>query len=581
MPVKGTIDPFRYLASSIVDYDNDEVWEHKPVDFQEYTESKQFCNLKWNGRTGCRPKIMEIGWNVVQENVREAILLLGEGSGKDFLAALLHSYGIYKCLCMYNPQDYYGLSPGSNIYFINIARNECQAKNVFFTEFSQTMILKNAWMHGRHSPISSQRINFEKGVVALSANSQGYAWLGYHTLQAVFDEMAFYIESQEKKTMEDTSRTKECWEAAYGSCITRFPKHHKMIGITTPNQEDDFTMKKFYELKGRMLKENPDAYVAQGASWDINPNTPIKLFEERLKRDHRRTMRDYGAEPMGVMESFWADPKYLQDHVCDTCKGCPIYQKRLELDDPYACFNYEDCKVNGYEGNGNWRSWFIGDPDIDYYMHVDLAKNKDRIGFSIAHVIGTKEFEITQIDKDELGIYGDDDGADEKEVRTVERPLIKVDAVGFVDTRADQNGRLLKNGEFYYDNFLKFIVYKLKSIHVNLALITFDQYQSVHAMQNIEDEGIECDLLSLDRVPGKGNPNPPDSVKIAITEGRVEYPFNMVLCAEARNLKVINGTKVDHAYKESKDVWDGFAGAIWNAESNTSTGIEFGTINIG
>lgn len=129
------IDPFKYLASSIVDYDNDEVWEHKPVGFQEYAESKQFCNLKWNGRRGIRPKIMEIGLKVTEDHVREAILLLGKGSGKDFLAALLHSYGIYKCLCMYNPQAYYGLSPGSNIYFINVARNEYQAKNVFLLNF--------------------------------------------------------------------------------------------------------------------------------------------------------------------------------------------------------------------------------------------------------------------------------------------------------------------------------------------------------------------------------------------------------------------------------------------------------------
>lgn len=281
-----------------------------------------------------------------------------------------------------------------------------------------------------------------------------------------------------------------------------------MIGITTPNQDDDFTMKKFYELKGRMLKEKPDSYVHQAASWDINPNTPIEVFEERLKRDRRRTMRDYGAVPMGVMESFWADPNYLGENVCDTCKKCPIYQNALELDDPYACFNYEDCKANGYKGNGYWRDWFRGDPNIDYYMHVDLAKNKDRIGFSISHVMGFKEVELTRIDKDEMGIYEDDH---EETTTVVERPIIKVDAVGFVDTRPDQNKRMLKKGEFYYDNFLKFIIYKLKSLDINLALVTFDQFQSVHAMQNIEDNGIDCELLSLDRVPGGDKAYPPRS----------------------------------------------------------------------
>ena len=658
-------------------------------------------------------------------------------SGKDFLAALLHAYGIYKCLCMYNPQEYYELSPGSNIYFINIARNEYQAKNVFFTEFTQTMILRNAWMHGKHAPIASQRVNFIKGVVALSANSQAYSWLGYHTIQAVFDEMAFFIETQ-NKTEENTSKAKECWTAAEGSCMTRFAGAYKLIGITTPNSDDDFTMKKFYELKGRMQKEKPDAYCVQAASWDINPKTPKSLFADKLKYDRRRTMRDYGAVPVGIIESFWADPFFLQKHVTDVCKQCPIYQKRLLLDDRYACFNYKDCKANGYAGNGKYRDWFIGDPDIDYYMHVDLAKNKDRIGFTIAHVTGTKTMEITKLDKIDKagGLYTDEMDA---ETEYEERPIMKVDAVGFIDTDLEENGRLLKQGEFYYDNFLKYIVYQLESRHIHLALVTFDQYQclasglvqttcgiidiseikmgdriltqygykkvlktfeyenapllrittksgteiectpnhrlstlihknswslqnreyewteakdievgdylhrfeqtenidkkyikantnilkqhlhpkgrnlndrvvsievidndivydleveevheyivngvvshnSHHAKQSVEDNGIDTNLLSLDRVPAGDAPYPPDTVKLAITEGRVDYPYNMVLCSEAKNLKVINGKKVDHAMKESKDVWDSFAGAIWNAETNTTTGMEVGFI---
>ena len=47
----------------------------------------------------------------------------------------------------------------------------------------------------------------------------------------------------------------------------------------------------------------------------------------------------------------------------------------------------------------------------------------------------------------------------------------------FVDTNTDENSNLLKNGEFHYDNFLKLIVFPLRGRHINLALITFDQYQ--------------------------------------------------------------------------------------------------------
>ena len=103
-------------------------------------------------------------------------------------------------------------------------------------------------------------------------------------------------------------------------------------------------------------------------------------------------------------------------------------------------------------------------------------------------------------------------------------------------------------------------------------------HNSHMAKQSVEDSGIDCDLLSVDRV---ADPYPPDSVKIALTEGRVDYPYNQVACTEAKNLKVINGHKVDHAYKESKDVWDSLVGSVWNAEVNTSTGMEVGLIEIG
>jgi hypothetical protein len=41
-----------------------------------------------------------------------------------------------------------------------------------------------------------------------------------------------------------------------------------------------------------------------------------------------------------------------------------------------------------------------------------------------------------------------------------------------------------------------------------------------------------------------------------------------LLCREAKFLKYINGKKIDHAKGESKDLWDGFAGVIYNCEIN-------------
>ena len=71
-------DPFNYLAQGIALEDADQ-WEEEPVGVEEFIESKRFLNLKWDGKRGCRPKIMAIAKKLADPEIREAILLLGKG----------------------------------------------------------------------------------------------------------------------------------------------------------------------------------------------------------------------------------------------------------------------------------------------------------------------------------------------------------------------------------------------------------------------------------------------------------------------------------------------------------------------
>jgi len=553
-------DPLKFLAENLSDGtdEQDFALSEPIVPIEEFIESKKFLNQKWNGRRGCRPKIVEILKKVADDGIREAILLLGKGSGKDYGASILHLYGIYKCLCMVNPQAYYGLSSGSSIYFVNTARNEKQAKLVFFTEF-KGMLLNCPWFHGKHAPPGTQAVVFDKGITALSANSQAFAWLGYNTIQWVGDEIAFFLENDSDETSE--SRAEECWQAAYGSCQTRFTHHYKMIGITTPRAEDDFVMDKFHELE-----ERDDGYSVQAATWDINPNLTIKDFHHALTRDYRRAMRDFGAKPMGVIEGFWSDPEFIEDNVKEICRQCPIYTERQGKSDLYRCFDYDACRGNAYAGNGEWREWFkeIVDHEAEYFMHFDLSKNKDRIGFSLGHSVGSINVQIDPWALDERARKEriDISELDESE-KYEDRPLILIDAIGWVSNDPERHGALLKNREFHYDSILKRLIYQLKDFGCNVVKVTVDQYQSHHFKQSLEDRGYETELISLDRTD-----EIPAQSKSTLVENRVEYCYDKLLTLEAKNLKYLNGKKVDHAQKKSKDVWDGFAGTIYDVEVN-------------
>jgi len=566
-------NPFGFMADGLGEIEamgdemsDADIWEEMPVGIREFIESPRFLNQKWNGRTGCRPYIMEVAENLARDDVREAMLLLGKGSGKDYISSIFHLYGIYKALCMKIPQQYYGLSKGSAIYFVNCARNEQQAKKVFFKEFLGH--LDNCpWFHGKYEEPGAMSVRFDKNIEALSANSQAFGWLGYNTIQWVGDELAFFIRKNEADDDEGTdSVAAECWESAYGSCQTRFREHYKMIGITTPRFDDDFVMQKYDELEGR-----DDGYVCQAATWEVNPNHTIEDYRAALTRNYRRTMRDFGAQPMGVIESFWSDPEYVEENVRSECRECPIYQNRTVSTDVYACWDYADCKVQAYCGNGKWREWLHAKDGVQYFMHFDLSSKKDRLGFALGGIVDHVTIQLDTFElMDEAARRSVSAEDIDSEDRFAERPIIEMVAVGWINPKSKRDDLLTRNGEIYYDGVLRYIVQYLLDRGFDISIISADQFQSHHFRQRCEDLGAEAELLSTDR-----NDSVPVAAKSAIAEGRVVYPYSRILARETKHLKYIKGNKVDHAKHESKDVWDAVASTISQCETHDDGGGSF------
>ena len=500
-------------------------------------------------------------------------VLIGN-SGKDFLSSIMHLYGIYRSLCMHSPQSYYGLAPNSPIYYVNVARNENQAKNVFFKEFVGHL-MNCPWFASKYRDPGTMQVTFDKNVVALSGNSQAFAWLGYNVVQWVGDELAFFLENQsDANTEEDTgnlSRAEECWEAAYGSCQTRFPDHYKMIGITTPRFDDDFVMKKFAELKRRMI-EKGDAYAVKAATWEVHPRLKKEDFASAFQKNFRRTMRDFGAEPMGVIDTFWGDPDFIDNNPCENCKECPIYQNKTVTDyDLYECYDHPGCTANGYCGNGEFRDWFKPDSTADYYAHVDLSTKKDRTSITIGHASGSIKVEIDPYKKIEQAQEEAGVGIGRRGKHSVveitdedlyeERPIITLDAIIVISPASNRDNRLVRNNEIYYEGILKYIFKNLLGKGFNLVKVTFDQFQSHMLRQSLEDLGIEVDLLSLDRTD-----EVPVQAKNAFVEGRVIYCWNRIFAKEARHLQY-RGKKVDHPTGKGKDIIDSAFGAVFNVET--------------
>ena len=266
------IDPYSLLADELAIQSDDIMWVAKPVDIVEFVESPEYMNQMWHNGRGCRSKIMEILIEISKPNIREAIILLGKGSGKTYLSSLFHIYGIYRLMCMYKPQIALGMSAHSPIYFINIARNERQAIRVFFSEF-KGLLMGSPWFAERYIAQTSV-CEFPKNISAMSGNSHSRGWLGFHTLQWVGDELAHFLEDDANDS--STSTAEDAWDAAFGSCKTRFEHNYKMVGITTPRYDDDFVMKKSHELA-----ERDDGYTPASLSWECNDHERCRWLKNR------------------------------------------------------------------------------------------------------------------------------------------------------------------------------------------------------------------------------------------------------------------------------------------------------------
>ena len=107
---------------------------------------------------------------------------------------------------------------------------------------------------------------------------------------------------------------------------------------------------------------------------------------------------------------------------------------------------------------------------------------------------------------------------------------------------------------------LRFIKW-LRDQGFNIAGISRDQYQSEYLGQLLEEQGFSVTKLSLDRTPDGYV-----ALRSVLLEQRIDMLDHQLLQDELVHLqRDANTGRIDHTIGQSKDVSDGFAGAVWNA----------------
>lgn len=514
-------------------------WRRPRVSVDTFLDSPYYLGV---GAT-IYPEVRNICREIVQGKYSEGVVVGGIGGGKTTLSEILACYFAHNLLSLRNAHDNYGLTRDKSIAIMNMGISATQAQEVTFAGI-RSMIARSPFFQEYHPDALASVIRFKNEQIFLMAgNSRSTTPLGYNIFYAILDEAAFYLDTDNRSVAE------EIYTALQRRIVSRFGKDGLILMISSPRYVGDFIMKKFDEGKtlpgivytkqlptwkmkkhggsastfffnnrlGAVMdqQETPATIQAQGLTtnslndvfdsskdaWEI----PTEYFKS-FKQNPEQAKRDFGAVPSLTLEAFFPNTINVI--------------KAFKADRP-----------NPVVANGSYA--LLGKPaKSSYYIHIDLALNKkggDYGGLAMAHLEGT---EVDQASKER-------------------RKKICVDLV----ERLEADPIL---GEVDFEK-VRQKIYLLKDMGFNIALVTFDQFQSADSVQTLRRKGIKTELLSVDR-----SIEPYNTLKELFNEERISIHQQALCQQELCSLEIIKGTKVDHPVNGSKDLADALCGAVYN-----------------
>jgi len=235
------------LARRIYNEEEGSEYESEFIDMKTFITSPNYMDLERD----ISKANLQLLCHIDEPEVREAWLVLGKGSGKSFNSSIYQCRGIWQTAMLKDPQRYSGLAVGTYIYFLNMATNQVQARDVVFADFMSKLIHSKCFYEVKSAldlglidehrvPYyvdTKDRVLFPKNIVGVCGHSKSEAWLGYNTKQGILDEADWFVDNTNK------SKANEVYNSLLGSCRTRFPDHYKIIVITSPKSTESFAMR--------------------------------------------------------------------------------------------------------------------------------------------------------------------------------------------------------------------------------------------------------------------------------------------------------------------------------------------------
>lgn len=466
----------------------------------------------------------------------EVIMKLGKGSGKDHSSAVGVAYVVYKLLCLNDPSAYFGKPTGDAIDIINIAINAEQAKNVFFNNLLGK-IKRAPWFNGKYED-KVNTIRFDKNVTVYSGHSERESHEGLNLLMAILDEISGFAMFSASQSNEQAKTADNIYDAFKGTVVSRFAAYGKVVLLSFPRYKDDYISKAY----DRVIAEKE--VVIRTHRFVLDPELPEdhpgNSFEIAWEEDH--IIRYTRPKVFALCRPTWdVNPIVHIDELAEA-----FYTNMSDALMRYCCmpgvsndtfFQSEEkirlclSRYNPVDNKRQWDSRFKPNPNVTYYLHVDLAQVHDKCAVAICHV--DKWVNVHNFSK-----------------YSKLSPFVVCDAVAYWEPQKEKKPVELSE--------VKDFIVALRSMGFKIGMVTFDRWQSLDIMNQLKALGIPSDRLSVAKQHY-------DDLTSLFYEERLLGPNDDALIDELLKLRLLPNGKVDHPGKSSKDISDALAGACYNA----------------
>lgn len=467
----------------------------------------------------------------------------GKGAGKDHICRIISLRIAYLLLCLRSPTDYYTLPEQDTIHLLNVAASSTQANRAFFQPLRQALKRENNWFaRNGYAQVQQGEVQYAKGVMAISGHSDAETQEGLNLLLGVADEIDAFKSQSELDSARGGGRPREATTTAEGilkmirsSARTRFSDTFKNVRISWPRYKGSMIQQLIAQGELSLQEKgqrSPHFISGPYSTWAVNPRVP----------DRRAFEEDYRDDPIGAAARYECKPQRAVN---------PYFANQLAVEAAQTTVARQPLIVNYKRGPSAWEPDFDIGADLRpirgaiYAMHADLAKNGDRAGIAMAHVVRQVEVPTTIT------------AEDGREVQTFMMiPHVKVDFV--IAFEADLGLDPPREIQIRWARQL-FVI--LRNRQFNIRSFSFDHYQSLDSMQILEAQyGVKSERMSTDLTD-----EPWRNLRDLLSEERVTWPENPMVFNELLGLSRLPNRKIDHLTGGSKDMADALACAVMGA----------------